>query len=108
VADLDLEVQQAVQAHAARLPMGLSAGRIGELAQSASTAIAAYRDFVAFPFPDQGYKPQTYDYFSSYILMILTDFVAIYIVWLMARLEKKGKIRRLGAMEVAGAQTKKG
>jgi hypothetical protein len=103
-------VMNAVRSYFSRTPdLPVSDGQIkrfGELAQSAVAVLAGYRNFATLPFPDQRYKPQTYDYFSAYILMIITDFIALYILWLMARLEKKGKITRLGALEDQAARAK--
>jgi hypothetical protein len=103
-------VMNAVRSYFARTPdlpvSDEQIKRFGELAQSAVAVLAGYRDYAALPFPDQGYRPQTYDYFSSYLLMIMNDFFALFILWIMSRLEKKGKITRLGALEDHAARAK--
>ena len=66
---------------------------------SLSDGLGGVRCNLLRPFPEGIYKPQKYDYFSSYLLMILTDFGAIYILWFLRRKEKQGKIKRLGAIE---------
>ena len=102
-ADIDPIVMDSVHSYfSGRNDLNISKEQMehfAKMAQSSVAVLAGYRDYAALPFPGQGYKPQVYDYFSSYLLMIATDFVAIYIVWLIARLEKKGKIKRLGALE---------
>jgi len=72
---------------------------LGEMTQSAASVLTGYRNYAALPFPEKGYKPQTYHYFSAYLLMAITDIGALLILGLISRLEKKGKIKRLGAME---------
>lgn len=45
------------------------------------------------------YAPQRYNYFSGYILMFLTDILALYITVVIIRLERKGVVRKLGVEE---------
>ena len=58
-----------------------------------------HRNNVVMPFAHPKYAPQRVDYFSSYILMALTDAIAILIIVLIVYLEKKGKIKRRGKLE---------
>ena len=51
------------------------------------------------PFTAVRYAPQRYDYFSGYIFMFLTDILALYVTFVIVRLERKGVVRKLGVEE---------
>jgi len=54
----------------------------------------------ARPVLKQGYAPARYEYFySSYTLMIFTDFIGLGVIALIFLLEKQGKIHRYGVEE---------
>ncbi|MFP4145575.1 MAG: MFS transporter [Phycisphaeraceae bacterium] len=81
--------------------------RAASLLESVAEVAVGYRTNLEFPFPDIGYQPQKYDYFSSYLLMIITDVIAIGLILMLLRMEKQGRIHRLGAMEDPHSQQKK-
>ena len=61
--------------------------------------MVGHRNNVVMPFAHPKYAPQRVDYFSSYILMALTDVVAILIIVLIMWMEKTGRIKRRGKLE---------
>jgi Na+/melibiose symporter-like transporter len=70
-----------------------------DLATAAEEVTEGIRNSILMPFPDTNYKPQKVDYFSSYLLMAITDVFAIMIAIYLIRAEKAGKIQRRGKIE---------
>lgn len=69
------------------------------LADSAQGTMAGVRNHLLTPFPDAKYVPQKVDYFSFYLFAIFTELLAILLWGWIVLMERKGKIKRLGALE---------
>ena len=106
-APVDPEISAVIAQAAKRLDLAPldSNGRndLALLVQSTARVIGGYRSNFEIPFPEGDFKPQKFDYFSAYLMMILTDFVGLWCIWFLWDREKKGKITRWGALEQAAA-----
>lgn len=69
------------------------------LVSASADVLAGDRNTLLRAFPDAHYRPHKIDYFSSYLLMALTDIIAILIAMYLIRAEKAGKIQRRGKIE---------
>lgn len=74
------------------------------LAAATAEILAGDRNTLLRAFPESHYRPHKVDYFSSYLLMALTDIIAIVIAMYLIRAEKAGKIRRRGKIEDEAAR----
>jgi MFS family permease len=75
------------------------AGRLTEVYEQLIRSCDGLRLTVERPVTGAHYAPQRYNYFSGYILMFLTDILALYITVVIIRLERKGVVRKLGVEE---------
>lgn len=76
------------------------------VAETLEKVVAGDRNSLLLPFGQVKYRPQKIDYFSSYIVMVATDFIAIGIAIFLIFQERRGKIIRRGRLEsdLANAQ----
>ena len=69
------------------------------VAETLEKVVAGDRNSLLVPFGQVKYRPQKVDYFSSYIVMVATDFIAIGIALFLIYQERRGKIVRRGRVE---------
>lgn len=72
---------------------------LSDVLQQLTRAADGLRLTVERPVTAAQYAPQRYDYFSGYIFMFLTDILALYVTFVIIRLERKGVVRKLGVEE---------
>lgn len=80
----------------------VAAGLLAVSAQRITETAAAPPLYIFVPAIDARHEPadRVYEYFfSSQVLMIATDLFGFAMIWLLVVLEKRGRIRRLGAEE---------
>lgn len=106
-APVNPEMNTIVSQAAGRLGLApLDSNHLNDLAllvQSTARVVGGYRSNFETPFPEGDFKPQKFDYFSAYLMMILTDFIGLGCIWFLWNREKRGKITRWGALEQAAA-----